>query len=374
MRLEPARLEDWLRDYYFDADIDISSSGVEPYTFGEIQSLLGIIPADLSSISFRDSRSAGADALRRLVADRYSVSDPSRVMVANGSTEVQLLVLMATLSVGDEVVVIEPAYHSLVETVRALGCRLVRWRLRPEDEFYPDLDVLEGLVNARTRMIVVNFPHNPTGATITREEQQRLIDIAARHNCILFWDGVFEDLVFQGSPLPPVATLYHNGMTFGSMSKSFGLPGLRVGWGVLPSSAIVKAAVTVRDYTTLAMSPLVEFIAERVLEHVDSVMVPRLRLAATNREYLLDWLARHKHFASHPELGGGVVAFLRLLGIDDTERFCHRLMNDHHVLLVPGECFGMPGYVRLGFGGHSDQLNRGLDELAAALGTHGDLR
>jgi capreomycidine synthase len=374
MRFEPAKLEDWLRDYYFDASIDISSSGVEPYTFGDIQQLLGIDPNELYGVSFRDSRSAGAERLRRLVADRYRISDPSRVLVANGSTEAQLLVLMATLSVGDEVVVIEPAYHSLVETVRALGCHLVRWQLRIEDDFRPDLDVLEKLVHVGTKMIVVNFPHNPTGATVTRDEQLRLIDIAARNRCILFWDGAFEDLVLHGAPLPPVAAIYDKGMSFGSMSKSFGLPGLRVGWGALPSSAVVKAAVAVRDYTTLALSPLVEFIAERALGQVDAIMTPRLRLAGTNRAYVLDWLARHAHLLSCSEFGGGVIAFVRLLGINDTERFCHRLMTERRVLLVPGECFGMPGYVRLGFGGNSDHLHRGLDELGAAVTKYGDLR
>lgn len=367
MRLEPARLENWLRNYYFDALIDISSSGVEPYTFDEIQSLVGIEPEDLAAVSFRDSRSAGADNLRRLVAERCGVADPSRVIVANGSTEAQLLVLMATLSAEDEVVVVAPAYHSILETVRALGCRLVRWRLRPEHGFRPDLLGLKRLVSSQTRMIIVNFPHNPTGITVNADEQRQLIDIAEQHGCFLFWDGAFEDLVFQGPPLRPVAALYSNGLSFGTMSKSFGLPGLRVGWGILPSSAVVQAAVTVRDYTTLALSPLVELIAERALEHFDSLVVPRLRLAACNRSYMLDWLAGSAQFLSCSDLGGGVIAFPRLLGIRDTDRFCHRLMSERGVLVVPGECFGMPGHVRLGFGGDAAQLRRGLDELAMAL-------
>lgn len=367
MRLRPAPLEDWLRDYYFDALIDISSSGVEPYTLGEVQALVGIEPEDLAGVSFRDSRSAGADNLRRLVAERYGVADPSRVLVTNGSTEAQLLVLMTTLSAGDEVVVVTPGYHTLVETVRALGCRLVRWRLRPEDGFRPDLDDLDRLVTARTRMILVNFPHNPTGVTLTADEQRRLVDIAAEHDCLLFWDGAFEDLVHQAAPLPPVAALHPDAMSFGTMSKSFGLPGLRVGWGVLPSSAMVQAAVTVRDYTTLALSPVVELIAERALAHAGSLVEPRLRLATGNRSYLLGWLARHADLLSCNDVDGGVTAFPRLLGVHDTEAFCHRLMSERGVLLVPGECFGMPGYVRLGFGGDAATFRRGLDELAAAL-------
>ncbi len=367
MRWARARLEDWLRDYYFDSLIDISSSGVQPYTFGEIQALAGISGDEVAAISFKDSRSAGSDRLRELIAARYGIYDPSRVIVANGSTEAQLLVLLAALSASDEVVVADPAYHSLVETVRAMGCRVTPWRLRPENGFRPDLDDLERLVHTRTKMIIVNFPHNPTGVTLTAEEQQRLIEIAARHDSLLFWDGAFEDLVFHGEALPPVARTYRNGMSFGTMSKSFGLPGLRVGWGVLPSSDFVTRAVSVRDYTTLALSPLIELVAERALENAEALITPRLSHAARNRDTVLAWLVQNPGLVRCQPSGSGVVMFVELPGVSDTEEFCHRLMKRRGVLLVPGECFGLPGYVRLGYGGEPDELRQGLDAVTAEL-------
>lgn len=367
MRLERAKLEDYLRDYYFDAEVDISSSGVEPYDFAELKALTGIDPCGLIDLSFRDSRSAGSDQLRRHVADRCGIDDPSRVIVANGSTEAQLLVLMSCLSPGDQVVVVHPGYHSLVETVSALGCEPVAWRLLPEAGFRPDLDALERIVGSRTRMIIVNFPHNPTEVTLTAAEQLRLVDIAARHDVLLFWDGAFEDLVFDRPPLPPIANLYANGLSFGSMSKSFGLPGLRVGWGILPSAAFVDCAVAVRDYTTLALSPIIEWVAAQALQHAEALIEPRLRIAADNRSHLLEWLAANAGSVSCDSLDAGVVAFLRLLQVPDTEAFCHRVMEEHRVLLIPGECFGAPGYVRLGFGGQSADLHRGLEALAAML-------
>lgn len=367
MILPRAPLEDWLRDYYFEATVDISSSGVEPYTFGELQQLLDLDAGALEGVSFRDSRSAGADRIRRLVAARYGSDDPSRVIVAHGSTEAQLLVLAATLRPGDEVVVVHPAYHSLVGPVQALGCRVTPWHLRPEEGFRPNLDDLERLVNPRTRMVVVNFPHNPTGVTLTDIEQRRLVEIVARHEAFLFWDGAFEDLAFDRSPLPPVTALYEFGMSFGTMSKSFGLPGLRVGWGVLPSAAVVRSAVAVRDYTTLALSPLVELIALAVLERADIVLASRLRLASTNRVLVATWLRDHAHLISCAGPNAGVVVFPRLTAVRDTEAFCHRLMENHRVLLVPGECFEAPGYARLGFGGDSEVLQTGLRALATAL-------
>lgn len=366
MLLEPAPLEDWLRDRYFGAAVDISSSGVEPYTLGEIQSLLDLDPRELAAVSFRDSRSAGADELRSLVAQRYGVADPSRVLVASGSTEAQLLVLAATLTAGDEVVVVEPAYHSLISTVRALGCRVTRWRLRPEHGFRPDLDELRELVTSRTRMIVVNFPHNPTGVTLTPEEQRELLGIAGQHGCHLFWDGAFEDLVYDGLPLPAASALDERAFSFGTMSKSFGLPGLRVGWGIVPRD-VVRAAVTVRDYTTLASSPLVEFVAVRALRGADRLIGPRLRAAVASRTVVHDWLDLHREVVSCPSGGAGVVVFPALPRVADTAGFCDRLMREHAVLLVPGECFHLPGHVRLGFGGDPVALHKGLEALSSLL-------
>jgi len=366
MLLERAPLEDWLRDYYFEAAADISSSGVEPYTWSEVQSLLDLDSRELGGVSFRDSRSAGADELRSLVARRYGVADPARIIVTNGSTEAQLLVLAATVSPGDEVVVVEPAYHSLISTVQALGCRVTRWRLQPKHGFRPDLDELRRLVTARTRMVVANFPHNPTGVTLTPGEQRELVEIAGKYGGHLFWDGAFEDLVFDCPPLPTASALDERAFSFGTMSKSFGLPGLRVGWGIVPPN-VVAAAVAVRDYTTLALSPLVEFVAVRALRSAERLVAPRLRTAADNRRLVHEWLDRYQQVVSCPRDGAGVVIFPALLRVADTMAFCHQLMREHGVLLVPGECFGVPGHVRLGFGGEPETLRKGLEALSGLL-------
>ncbi|HEY5835776.1 capreomycidine synthase [Streptomyces sp.] len=363
---EPAPLEDWLRDYYFEAKADISSSGAEPYGLGEALDLLAVDPREFAGISLRDSRSAGADVLRDLVAERAGITDSGRVLVGNGSTEAQLLVMAATLAAGDEVVVVDPAYHTLVATVRAIGCRVTSWPLRPENRFRPDLAELRRLVTPRVKMIIVNFPHNPCGVTLTHAEQRELVEIADRNGCYLFWDGAFEDLAYDAPPLPAVSTMYERGLSFGTMSKSFGLPGLRVGWGIVPPE-VVRRAVQVRDYTTLALSPVVEFIAERALRMPERLLAPRLGMARENRETVREWLAAHDGLVSADLPQAGVLLFPALTGMADTRPFCHRLMREHGVLVVPGECFGVPGHVRVGFGGRPADLRRGLDALSAAL-------
>lgn len=362
--LRPAPLEDYLRDYYFDARVDISSSGVEPYTLGEVQELLGADAGELSAISLRDSRSAGADVLRDLVAARARAAS-DQVLVGNGSTEAQLLVLAAVLRPDDEVVVVEPAYHTLVSVAEAIGCRITGWPLRPEEAFRPDLDHLAQLVTPRTRMIIVNFPHNPCGVTLTRAEQDELVRIADQCEAYLFWDGAFEDLVHDAPPLPPV-TRYDRGLSFGSLSKSFGLPGLRVGWGIVPPD-VVRRAVQIRDYTTLATSPLVEAVAAGALAQPDRLVGPRLALARSNREIVRDWLAAHEDVISGAVPAAGVLVCPDVAGLDDTTALCHRLMCEHGVLVVPGGCFGLKGHLRIGFGGRTADLRAGLAALSLVL-------
>lgn len=366
MRLRPAPLEDWLRDYYFTADIDISSSGVEPYTMAQLRAKAGVHEADLDRLVFDDGYSVGRPELRELIAARWGNGDPGRVMTANGSSEAISLVLSAVLRPGDEVVAVQPGYHLLVDYAEALGCTTRTWSLRAERGFRPALSELEPLVNERTRAIVLNFPQNPTGATITEDELRRVVALAEGVGAYLLWDAAFTSLVYDTDPLPPVSTLYERGIDFGTFSKAFGLPGLRFGWCVAPP-AVVAGCVRIRDYTTLHVAPLIELLATAVIENAPEFLRPRLEQATRNRALVAEWAAAQRDRVSLALPGGGVAAFPRLLGLADTREFCDELFKRHGVLVIPGSCFGAPEHIRLGFGGPTRQLVEGLERLGGAL-------
>ncbi len=370
MDLPPAPLEDWLRDYYFKANADISSSGVEPYGLREIRQVLEIDVADLDDITFRDSRSCGDPRLREAISRRWGDGDPERVMAANGSSETLFLVMSTLLSPGHEVVVVEPAYHSLVAIAGGIGCRVVRWPLRAENGFRPDLEELAPLLTSRTRMLVVNFPHNPTGVSLTMEEQQRLIAMADGAGCYLAWDAAFADITYDTPPLPDPTLTYERAISFGTLSKAFGLPGLRVGWCIAPPD-VLRACVQWRDYTTLALSPLVELVAIKAIERSDRLLDSRLAMARRNLDIVEDWAAEHSDRVDWVRPHGGVVAFPRLSHVEDVDTFCHRLMQEFGVLLVPGSCFGLRDHVRLGFGGASTKLKEGLAGISSLFKTWG---
>jgi capreomycidine synthase len=366
MKVRPAPLEDWLRDYYFNAEYDISSSGVEPYSMAELRAMTGLRQADLDELIFTDGYSLGSPALRDIIAARCGDGDPGRVMTANGSSESISLVLMGLLRPGDEVVVVEPGYHLLVEFAIGLGCAPRTWRLDPAAGWRPNLDELAELVTERTRAIIVNFPQNPTGVSISAAELDRLVDIARGADAYLLWDAAFVDLVLDGDPLPDPSTVYDRAISFGTFSKAFGLPGLRFGWCLAPPDVLAEC-VRIRDYTTLHVAPLIELLARRVLENADSFVKPRLEQARANREIVREWAAARPDQVSIVLPSGGVAAFPRLLGVPDVDKFCDDLFLRRGVLVIPGSCFGVPQHIRLGFGGATEALVRGLDRLGDAL-------
>jgi capreomycidine synthase len=363
--LPAADLEDWLRERYFAAAVDISSSGVHPYTFREVRQLLDIQPDDLDELTFRDSPSTGDRELRVAIASRWG-GDPEAVMATNGSTEAMFLLMHALIRPGDEVVVLEPAYHSPHVVARSIGARVVGWKLRYEDGFQPDVDDLRRLLSPHTRMIVANLPHNPTGATVDAATQRAIIAAADSVGAYLLWDAAFADLPMVGGPLPEATSLYERAITVNTLSKSFGLPGLRVGWCLAPPS-VIQSCVTIRDYTTLALSPLVEFVARRAVDQADRLLAPRLAEARANLELVQRWAASTAEHLGWVAPGGGVVAFPRLLSVGDDRAFCHRLMEQFRVLVVPGACFAASGHIRIGFALPTEQLLQGLDGVSAVL-------
>jgi capreomycidine synthase len=366
MRLRPAPLEDWLRDYYFAAEIDISSSGVQPYSMAELRAKTGLDQEDMDALVFSDGYSLGSPALRTAIARRWGNGEPEKVMTTSGSSEAISLVLMALLRPADEVIVVQPGYHLLVEFVTALQCTTKTWWLSADDGWNASLDELAMLVTERTRAIIVNFPHNPTGASIGKDDLRTLLNYAERVGAYVLWDAAFAELTYETSPLPDVSTLYDRGISFGTFSKAFGLPGLRFGWCIAPPR-ILADCVRIRDYTTLHVSPLIELLACRVLENSDRFLEPRLKQAQANRSILKEWAFAAADHVSLTIPAGGVAAFPRLDALADTDEFCEDLFRRHGVLVIPGSCFGLPRHIRLGFGGATDEFVRGLDIVSVAL-------
>ena len=366
MKLAPALLEEWLREYYFDTEIDIGSSGVQNFSLAELRQVLGITEQELNEVVFDDSPTYGHPRLRRAIAEQWGIGDPRHVMATHGSSEVIFLVINALLRPGDEVVALDPCYFSYRNMAESKGCELKPWRLRFEQQFEPDFDEIKKLITPRTRMVMVNFPHNPTGASVTLEQQQELIRASAQVGAYLVWDTALAALTHDGPPLPDPHLLYERAISIGTLSKAYGLAGLRVGW-CQAAPEVIEQFVHLRDYTTLYLSPLVELIAARAVEKADDILQVRLPQVHTNLEILDHWVDEHAELIEWVRPRGGVTTFLRFPYVPDIEAFCRRLADERGVLLVPGHCFNCSEHVRLGFGGPTGAFQEALNRLSSLL-------
>jgi len=364
--IAPALLERWMRDYYFDTDIDLGSSGVFSFSLREVQEMCGPSAEEMAAVVFDDSRTQGAEGLRGAIARRLGDGDAGAVMATHGSSEAIHLVMNALLSPGDEVVVLEPVYQQLSAIAGHLGCRLKKWVLPASRHFAPSLDDLAAVLTPRTRMVVVNFPHNPCGVALTAAQQHELLTMVSRVGSYLVWDGAFAELTYTGEPPVRHGDYYERVVTLGTLSKAYGLPGLRVGWLAAPPE-VIAACLHLRDYLTLHLSPLVELIAQRAVENADRLLSVRLPQVRRNLDCLREWAAGHEEWVEFVAPQGGVSTFPRLRAVGDSQEFCRRLAATHKVLLVPGTCFGHAQHVRLGFGGSPELFPEGLRRLSEML-------
>lgn len=361
-----AYLEEWMRAYYFTTDCDIGSSGVENWALEEVRRLVDLEWSELDAVVFRDSETLGGPAVRAAVAHAFGNGDDSCVMVTHGSSEANYLVMTTLLNPGDEVVVPTPGYPQLATVAEMVGCTIVPWPLQMEHGFMPILDDVKRLIGPHTRMVVANFPHNPTGASMTAKDQAALIELCATVGAYLVWDAAFAPLVYDDPPLPDPTLHYDRAISLGTLSKAFGLPGLRVGWCVAARD-VLGEMIRLRDHLTLHLSPLIELIAARVITHAERFLAPRVDQARRNRQIVADWVSASNGRAGWTLPRGGVCGAIQFPGVADIERMCHHVAREHRTLVVPGTCFGDPRWARIGFGGPTAELREGLRRLSLAL-------
>lgn len=364
-RREPPLLEQWYRDHRSPRVLDLSSSGVPALTVAEALELVGLGWEDLGAVRLDDSESLGALALRQAVAQAWGIGDPDRVLATQGSNESIFLVMHTLLAPGDEVVSVSPVYHAYQTALQALHCDVRWWRLPAEAGFQPDLDRLDALVRPTTKAIIVNFPHNPTGVTVSPAEQATIIDISQRAGAYLLWDNAFAELTYDSPPLTDPTRLYDRALSIGTLSKAYGLPGLRIGWCLGPPELLART-IPLRDSTTLFLSPLTEAVATAAVGRRAALRERYACQLAGNRRRLLEWAAASPDVADCPAPAGGVTAFVRFAGIASTIGPCRDLARAG-VLLLPGAAFGHPDRVRLGFGGPGADLLAGLGKVTEFL-------
>ncbi|HHY36429.1 MAG TPA: aminotransferase class I/II-fold pyridoxal phosphate-dependent enzyme [Firmicutes bacterium] len=369
MKIREFLVERWLNTLELGARFNLAETDAKPFTLEELLALgdREELLAELAAIRLGYNPTMGSFALRQAIAGLYQSVTPEQVLVTGGAIEADFLLANVLVEPGDTVIVQFPAYQVLYAVAEARGATVKRWTMSLDNGYRPDLDRLAALIDDRTKLVVINTPHNPTGAVLTREELETILGWAEERGFWVLSDEVYHGLAYEEGLLPPLARdLSPRAISVGSMSKTFGLSGLRLGWIAGPEE-ILQACWSWKDYTSISNSPLSDFLARLALVNVDRVWERNLALARENRRVLLDWFEENRPIIDYVAPRAGLVCFPRFNLPISTEEFCRRAYEERGVLLVPGECFEMPGHIRFGFGGDPAEFAAGLRELGEVL-------
>jgi aspartate/methionine/tyrosine aminotransferase len=373
MKLEPFSLERWMTTHELHVDYDITESGIFPLTAND---LLSMVPADeregtlerLLNTRLGYSEATGTLVLRSLLAATYADCSPENILVTTGAIEANFLLFNVLLDAGDHVVAPYPAYQQLYSVPRALGCDVSLWRIRPETDFRYDVEDLERLVRAETKLIVINSPHNPTGALLSADDVQRVYDIAESVGAKVLSDEAYRWLTIPGgeSPAPPVVDLGPAGISVGTFSKPFGLPGLRIGWMAAPAE-ITARCWGMRDYVSLSPGKLNDALASLAIKHLDQIVERNQAIVATNLARAKAWIAGHAGLLSWTPPRAGLLALLHYnLDIPSAD-LANKLAEEYSVMLAPGSAFGYEHYLRIGIGQRPATFAAGLERASRCL-------
>ena len=350
--IEDFALERYFARWEFAVRHQLSASDVEGFALPE---LLAFADDDAKArwhaLTLGYTESLGLPALREEIARTYTSLESRHVLVVAGAEEGIFLAMHALLSSGDEAVVVAPAYQSLYAVARALDAPVTFVPLRPESGWQLDVDEVERAISRRTRVIAVNFPHNPTGAHITPDTQERLVEIATSANAVLFSDEVYRGLEYQtGDTLPAAADLSPSAVSLGVMSKAYALAGLRIGWIATQNADLLDRVARLKDYTTICSSAPSEILALIALRARGKVLARSRAIVETNLRHAREFMATHRDRVEWTPPRAGSVAFPRFtrLNADDVSK---KLAERESTLMLPGSVFGYDSaHFRLGLG------------------------
>ncbi len=361
-------LERWQSTWENRVRYNLSESGVHPLSVRELLSLAETAADPLLDVRLGYSQSNGTDALRERIAALYPGATPDQVLVTNGSAEANYVAALGVIEPGDQVAMLLPNYLQLWGHVQNLGAQVRPFRLHEERGWAPDPAEIRAAIGPGTKLVVVTNPHNPTGHILADPMRRAIIDRAAEVGAWLLADEVYMGAERDGRTTASFWGSYDRLLCVAGLSKAYGLPGLRIGWLVGPAPVVADAWAR-HDYTTIGPSGASDHLATLALQPaVRERLLARTRgILRENYPVLEQWLKGFGASFTWVPPQAGAICFVRYRPAIDGEALVERVRAGQNVLLVPGEHFGMPGYLRFGFGNELTELREALAATATGL-------
>jgi aspartate/methionine/tyrosine aminotransferase len=352
MNIQPFTLERYFAKHEFSAKYLLSSSDCESIDLSE---LLEMASPEMrhtwEKLRLGYTESAGHPLLREEVAKIYAGLNMEQVLIA-APEELIFIFMHALLKPGDHVIVTFPGYQSLYEIARSIGCQVSNWEPDEDEEWQFDLDRFVSLIRPSTKLVVVNFPHNPTGYVPKQVEYEALIEIVSEKGIYLFSDEMYRFLeVVPGSTLTSACESYDRAFSLFGMSKTFGLAGLRIGWIATQEKKIFTRMQELKDYTTICSSAPSEILSIIALQNKDVLIADQNARLIRNMAALEKFMAKYTHLFRWNKPRGGSVCFPRMQGVESVLAFAEQLVTEAEIMIAPSQVFDYGDqHFRIGFG------------------------
>ena len=360
MQLKPFLLDAWLDQFEHDIEFNLAASTGPTWTVSDILAL-----ADhqthhrFLNHNVVYSRPAGADRLREAIAEMQDVPVEA-VQIVTGASEALVVLMWLAAERGANVILPLPGYPAFSALPESLGVETRCYRVRRENGFLIDVDEIKRLTDSKTKLILINSPHNPTGATISDEELEALHDFTAERGIQLVSDEVYHP-IYHGRRTQSAARLPH-ATVISDLSKAFSIAGVRTGWIIEHDARRRQQYWNARAYFSISNNSTGEILSEIAIRKRDVVLGKAQETATRNLRLLEHFMKEHRDVFGWIPPQGGMTAFPWLVSGESDRAFC-QAATDHGILLAPGDCFDTPHHFRLGFAAAGDSFSKALDRF-----------
>lgn len=321
------------------------------------------LPITRDDVALNGPNSEGYAPLIDLIAATYEV-EPARVVTVQGTSMANFLAMATVLERGDEVLLEQPAYEPLLGALRYLGAEVKRFARRFGDGYQPDVDELRGLLTPRTKLIVITSPHNPSGVAIDQATLKQIGELAASVGARVLVDEVYRDILFEDAE-PVAARLGAQFITTSSLTKSYGLSGLRCGW-ILGAPEVAEAARRLNDLFGVVGAMPSDALAVTAFRHLPLLLARARSIIEPNIKLVHEFLHAHEDWLECVVPPRSMIVFPRLRQQTNSQPL-HDLLRQFETSIVPGKFFEAPRHFRLGFAVRPEDVEMGLRALARAL-------
>ncbi len=350
MKIKEFKLERFFAEYEFNTKYLLSSSDCDGYSLEYVLAQADAFELSLwENLTLGYTESNGNHLLRKSISDLYESIESENVVVASPG-ELNFAVMNSLLDKKDHVICISPSYQSLSQVVVSIGCEISFWKPNPENWKF-NVDDISNLIKKNTKMIIINFPHNPTGALLSKDELIEIVRIAKKNDLYIFSDEMYGMLTYNNEEFLPVCDLYEKGISLWGMSKSFGLAGLRIGWIASKDKYLLQKILSFKDYLSICSSAVSEILSLIAINHKENFINPNLQKIKKNIEIFKKFVGKYSLLFDFIPPKSGSVSFVKINSEESSLDFAKKLVESKGIMTVPAEMFDYPGkYLRIGFG------------------------